>query len=228
VPDRDELAPIFLRIAPRAQPASRTRDLESALRARWDAARAAWPEVTVESRAFLHFLAERSGERMPALERAGDLYIACACALGAPAAIDAFRRRYRTVIAKAIRRIDPSDAFLDDVMQALGMKLFVASADGPPRIAQYDGRSSVRAWLATAATQTALNLCRRKDDQPHESVGSGGLALREVADPELLLMKARYKTAFESAIRAPRGSLQGADPNWRPRARYRIVGLPSR
>jgi RNA polymerase sigma-70 factor (ECF subfamily) len=202
VPDRDELAPIFLRYVPVTSSSVRSRELEEALGARWDAARAAWPGIVVGEESFLRFLGERSGERLPPLERAGDLYIACACAQGVPAALEAFRRSYRAVVAKAIQRIDPSDAFLDDVLQALGLKLFVATGDGPPGVAQYEGRSSLRAWLATAATRTALNLRRRKDDELHESVRSGVMVLRETADPELLLLKARYKNEFEEAIRA--------------------------
>jgi RNA polymerase sigma-70 factor (ECF subfamily) len=201
VSTRGQLAPIFLGFVSAAPSSARPRDLETALRARWDAARAAWPGVDVDETSFVRFLAERSGERLPAPERSGELYIACACTAGVPAALDAFRRVYRPVIAKAVRRTDPSDAFLDDVMQVLGVKLFVATDDDPPGIAQYGGRSSLRAWLATAATRTALNLRRRKDSEPHESVRSGVLALRETADPELLLLKASYKSEFEAAIR---------------------------
>jgi RNA polymerase sigma-70 factor (ECF subfamily) len=209
VPDRDELAPIFLRYAPVASPTVRARELEAALQARWDAGRIAWPGVVVGEESFLRFLADRSGERLPPLERSSDLYIACACAHGVPAALEAFRRSYRAVIAKAIQRRDPSDAFLDDVLQALSVKLFVSGGEGAPGITQYEGRSSLRAWLATAATRTALNMRRRRDDEPHGSIRSGIMALPEIADPELLLLKARYKNEFEAAIRAAVENLPG-------------------
>jgi RNA polymerase sigma-70 factor (ECF subfamily) len=200
--DAEELAPIFLRYAPAASASVRGCKLEAALQACLDMARTAWPGVVVGKESFLQFLAARSGERLPPLERASDLYIACACAQDVPGAIDAFRRGYRAAIAKAIQRTDPSDAFLDDVMQALAVKLFVAGAEGTPGITQYEGRSSLRAWVATAATRTALNLRRRKDAEPHASLRSGVMALPEAADPELLLLKARYKSEFEEAIRA--------------------------
>jgi RNA polymerase sigma-70 factor (ECF subfamily) len=202
VPDAHELAPIFLRFASAPPSAALATDLEAELRARWDAGRAAWPEFALDPGQFLKFLAERAGDGLPPRERAGDLYIACACSLGIPSALDAFRRRYRGVVARAIGRTDPSETFLEEVLQELSIKFFVRARDGAPGVAQYRGRSTLRAWLATAAARTAINLRRAKAEQEHEEVGSGITALESKVSPELLFFKARYKTEFESSIRA--------------------------
>jgi RNA polymerase sigma-70 factor, ECF subfamily len=197
----DALSSAFLARAPASSLVARASALELELRARCDAALAEWPSVLVEPQAFMGYLAARSGSGLPALERATDLYIACACAEGVPSAIDAFRRRYLPVVARAIARIDPSEAFLDDVMQALAIKFFVRAGNEPPGIAQYAGRSSLRSWVSTAAARTALNLRRRKVDRGHDDFGSSRTELRATGDPELLLLKSRYKSEFETAIR---------------------------
>jgi RNA polymerase sigma-70 factor (ECF subfamily) len=180
--------------------------LEEELRSRLEAGRAAWPGVAVDPVEYARHLADRSGEGLPSSERAGDLYIACGCALGASHALEAFRQRFRPVVARAIARTDPSEPFLDEVMQALAVKLFVRTGDAPPGIIQYAGRSSLPGWLSTAAKRTALNMRRRKDDRGHERAASEANELEE-ADPELLLLKARYKPHFEAAIRSALASL---------------------
>jgi RNA polymerase sigma-70 factor (ECF subfamily) len=202
VADRDELAPIFLRFVSGPSSVAVTGELESELRVRWDAARAAWPDITLAAEPFLQFLAERATGGLPPRDRAGDLYIACACSLGIPSALDAFRRRYRGVVARAIRRTDSSEVFLEEVLQELAIKFFVRARNGGPGVAQYRGRSTLRAWLATAAARTAINMRRAKAEQEHEEVGSGIAALEARVNPELLLLKARYKPEFESSIRA--------------------------
>jgi RNA polymerase sigma-70 factor (ECF subfamily) len=207
VPGSSKLAPLYLAGLDRSPPGASTGDLEGELRAFWAAARAAWPGVVIDAAAFMQFLAERSGEGLPSSERAGDLYIACACSLGEPSALDAFHRHYRGVVARAISRTDSSEAFLDDVLQALALKLLVRAGDAAAGIVQYRGRSTLRAWLATAAARTALNLRRAKAEQPHEEVRSGIAALESRADPELLLLKARYKSEFEASIRAALGAI---------------------
>jgi RNA polymerase sigma-70 factor (ECF subfamily) len=180
--------------------------LQEELRARLEAGKAAWPAVAVDPVEYARHLAVRSGEGLPSPERAADLYIACGCVLGASRALEAFCQRFRPVVARAIARTDSSQPFLDEVMQALAVKLFVRTSDGPPLITQYAGRSSLPGWLSTAAKRTALNMRRRKDDRGHQQ---GALEVNELeeADPELLLLKARYKPEFEEAIRAALTSL---------------------
>ena len=58
-------------------------DLEAELGARLQAGRAAWAGVVLSPEVFVRHLAGRTvGADLPTLERAGDLYIACACAEG--------------------------------------------------------------------------------------------------------------------------------------------------
>jgi RNA polymerase sigma-70 factor (ECF subfamily) len=202
VPGSGDLAPLFLAHLHGSPAAAIGGELESELRVRWATARAAWPDIAIDPGAFMQFLAERSDQGLPPAERTADLFIACACSLGLPQALHAFRRHYRNAIAQAIGRIDPSDTFLDDVVQALALKLFVRAGEAAPGIAQYRGRSTLRGWLSTAAARTALNLRRTKAEQEHEEMRSGMAAVESRANPEILLLKARCKSEFESSIRA--------------------------
>jgi RNA polymerase sigma-70 factor (ECF subfamily) len=171
------------------------------------AGQAAWPTVAVEPTAFVRYLAERCSEGLPPVARAGDLYIACACALGDSGAVAAVQGHYQGAIARAVATIDSSSAFAAEVAQALGLKLFVKKGDAPLGIAQYRGRSSLRGWLTTAAARTALNLRRRKGDRATETLRSGVAEIQGEADPEVLLLKARYKTEVEASIRAALAAL---------------------
>jgi RNA polymerase sigma-70 factor (ECF subfamily) len=196
------LSTSFFSHVPAASTLARTGEMEDDLRARLDAGRAAWPDVGLDASVFMRYLAERSLTGLPPCERAADLYFACGCVHGDAAALGAFDQTFRADIARAIARTDGSPAFLDEVMQILSVKLFVRTDDEPPAIAEYGGRASLRGWLASVAKRTALNLRRRKGDQPHDEVGSGVGVLGAAASPEIALLKARYKAEFEAAIRA--------------------------
>jgi len=187
-------------------------ELEAELHARLEAGRAAWPAVALAPAAFVRHLAERTvGAALPGLDRAADLYIACACTEGAPLAVDAFHKAFRGDIAGAVARVDASPAFIDDAVQAVSERLFVRADRARPRIADYAGRASLRGWLSAVAKRTALNLRRNKDDQGHEPVSSTASALGASAGPEIALLKARYKVEFEAAIRASMASLPPRD-----------------
>jgi RNA polymerase sigma-70 factor (ECF subfamily) len=186
--------------------------LEAELEARWAAGKDAWPGVLVDSRAFARYLAERlTSPSLPPVERAADLYLACACAHKDVKAAAALHSLLSDVVPRAASGIDPSKAFLDDVRQTMAEKLLIAQGDEPPRIIEYAGRASLRGWLLTAARRTALNMRRRKDDQPQaEVVSSVGLAAA-AGGPEAALLKARYKAEFEAAIRAALSKLSPKD-----------------
>ncbi|MFI5302448.1 MAG: sigma-70 family RNA polymerase sigma factor [Polyangiales bacterium] len=197
-----DLAATFLRHVPEGWTHSSIDTLDADLHARFVAGRAAWPDVAVEPASFVRHLAARSGLRLPPLARAGDLYLTCAALLGDGAAVRAIRELLRADAARAVSHRDSSPAFVDEVVQVLSVKLFLHAEGEPSPLADYGGRASLHAWLSTAAKRTALNLRRNKDDQSHDEVASSGEhALGGIASPELLLLKAKYKSEFEAAIR---------------------------
>lgn len=177
-----------------------------ALQDRFAAGRSAWPDVTLDEDAFRALLLDRlvDGE-LPPVEHSADLYIACACAAGVRGAAAAFERVYRSVMEGAAGRVDRG--VVDEATQIALVSLLVATPEGPPRIATYSGRASLRTWLATVATRAALKLRRNKDDQSHESLT--GLAQAFVADePELALAKARHGPEVAKSLAVALASLE--------------------
>jgi len=131
--------------------------------------------------------------------RAGDLFLACACLHDVPGALAVFDAEVLALHEAALRRIDPSPAFADEVAQLVRTRLFVGDAEHPPRIGEYAGRGSLLAWVRVIATRIALNLQRAR------TVGLAGgpddLELATGGDAALLYAKANYREAFEAAVR---------------------------
>ena len=175
--------------------------LEAVLQALWAQARAAWPDLEPGAEAFVRRATERPGTlaRLSALH-AADLYLACAAALGEPAAVAAVVARLRAE-GFAVARIDPSPAFLDDVMQSLQVDLLVRSGGAPPRIATYRGEGALSAWLRASLVRLALKLRPRREEQPSLLDQSAAAA------PELELIKAHYRRDFERCFAAELAAL---------------------
>lgn len=203
------LGPIFLAQAGAGRPAEASQvpaDLEQRLKGLWEAGRAAWPEVAVPAPAFVRHLAGLLWEGVTVesflLEvRAGDVYLACGCALGLPAALLAFDRSLLGRVAAFVARLDRSPAFADEVRQLLRERLLVGSAGAAPRIAGYGGRGSLQGWVRATAYRTALNLRRRHDEQPAHRLDEEALAaLPAGEDVELDYLRARYRKEFQTAL----------------------------
>ncbi len=161
---------------------------------------AAWPNLTIAADMFAAHIGKvaRDGE-LPAPEYASDVFLACACALEVRGAAEAFDASFAADLGRTIARIDSDQAFVADALQTLRERLLLRRDSEMPRIGEYMGRSSLRTWLTTTASRTALNLRRNKDEQSHDQVRSD--ALVEAIPPELMMLRARYKPELEAAIR---------------------------
>lgn len=177
--------------------------------------------MDLDAEVFARHLAALAHQGQPPPERAaGDLYLACACAQGVPAALEAFETAFGAMLKRAVARVDSSDAFVSDAMQALREHLLVGESDEPPRIASYGGRSALGTWLKIVAVRRAMNLRRRKSDAPHEPLSAAAAALAHTMSPELGLLRARYKERFEDALRA---AVRGLSARHRDLLRLHLV-----
>ena len=139
-----------------------------------------------------------------------DLFLACASGHGDRAAIEALEEKYIAAARFSLRRLDPRPEFIDDVMQELRSKLLLPPE---PRILRYGGRGSLLAWIRVAANRIAIDCLRAirevvgreaRDPDSLEQVDFG---------PEVQLLRAAYREAFQEAIAAAVAALTPKDRN---------------
>ncbi|NVJ25035.1 sigma-70 family RNA polymerase sigma factor [Myxococcus sp. AM011] len=182
-----------------------------------DRSHEAWPGVVLSGDTFARHLGERVPPELPLTEglralKVEDLYLARACLDGDRAALEALQRAVLLPMSRAVRRVDRSDTFVDEVLQLTRLKLLVGSARQGPRLAEYAGRGALRRWTEAIAVGVALSLKRGPpravslDDAPLVSELHG-------ADPELALIQQRYRPAFRAAFAEALSQLSPRDRN---------------
>ena len=157
----------------------------------------------VEPCAFVAYLAarvapdEHDAEAMRS--HAADLYLACGCVLGIPEAVRIFEAML-TESAAALHHLRLQPSALDEVCQMTREKLLVGGAGHAPRIAEYNGRGTLRGWTRVVLSRTALNAVRdqRRDVPLEEAL----LAQRgtDTGDPELSCLRDRFGVALDRAL----------------------------
>src|SRR5438128_270171 len=109
--------------------------LQTAAAALLAAGQEAWPQLRLPPAAMIAHAAGRPGPAAASAEapaaiaalRAGDLYLACACAEGVPGAAEALDAQFlgAAPLRNALRRSGPASGFADEVRQALREKLLL-------------------------------------------------------------------------------------------------------
>jgi RNA polymerase sigma-70 factor (ECF subfamily) len=131
---------------------------------------------------------------------ADDLELARACAQGDVAAIAEVEAAHFQEVRRGLGRMRLSSDEVDEVLQGLRVDMFVRTGDRPPRIAEYEGRGSLGAWLRVCATRAAL---KRIGKQAREIALDEDALLEERApgdDPELAFLKTAYRAEFKAAF----------------------------
>jgi RNA polymerase sigma-70 factor, ECF subfamily len=181
-----------------------------------DEARAAWPRVNLDVAVFLEHLGARLepvGELTHLLERVRgpELYLACACARGLPAALAAFQERYGTDLRRSLRRMALASSDVDDLVQDVLARLLTAT-DRPPRIADYSGFGQFKNWLKVVGARVALNRLARVNREylgEHDDVAADPLLGAHY--PELDRLRELYQGEFSIALAAAFATLSAAD-----------------
>jgi RNA polymerase sigma-70 factor, ECF subfamily len=182
--------------------------------------RAVWPELATSTERFAAFLEARWSDDAPPGEGvAGDLYLACACASGEPAAQRAFAAAQRAVIRAAVSRIDAPPDRLDEAVQLTLDRLLVAEPGATARVAQYSGRSDLAGFVRVVALRVALSMVR---GDARGQLGEDALADLADAhdDPEQRYLKQLYQEQFRTAFAAAIESLPARD---RSLLRHQVV-----
>jgi len=141
-------------------------------------------------------------------EHLGDLHLAFAAGRGDPGAIRRFDEQALSAVGAAVRKVDASPAFAEEVRQVLRVRLLVAEDGGPPRIHAYRGGGPLAGWVSVAAVRTALNLKRAERPAVPVDEQMGELVARE-PDPELRHMKGLYRAEHTQALKEALAGLSG-------------------
>jgi RNA polymerase sigma-70 factor, ECF subfamily len=168
--------------------------------------RAAWPQLAVPHDALVAAFTNAAAEADDLA--AEDLYLAQACAAGAPGAIEAFDTVCGATITHSLRSMGLSDDAIADIAQEVRAKLFVAGG----KIASYSGRAQLKSWVRTIATRAAVDRMRKPEA---EAVSDEQLvAIPDAAPgPELDHFRARYHAEFKDAFETALASLEVRERN---------------
>lgn len=221
---RDQMTGLLLRASPEigTKLASHGDDLEGLLQSGWEQAQAAWPALAVPLDAWMNAVASALDESstLQSLRElhVADLFLAQACALGDPQAIAAFESTCRDAIEGSLRTLGLADDVIADVAQDVRHKLLVAD-QGPPKIASFSGRASLKTWTRTVATRTAVSRLRKKTEEAADDAVLD--ALPAVADgPDAQHFRAKYGTELKASFEEAMASL---DPQQRNVLRHHYV-----
>jgi RNA polymerase sigma-70 factor (ECF subfamily) len=180
--------------------------IEAQLVAVVEAATRAWPDVKLPVDAFLSRVAHHFSNNDTLLAwvhsvRGEDLYLASACASRIPNAIETFDREFLASVPAILARGGLHKLSADDVQQRIRERLFV----GASKIGDYSGRGTLTSWVQVVALRIAIDVAREQKSHPIAHIADP-TALDDAklagTDPELRMIKERYRAPFKQALRA--------------------------
>jgi RNA polymerase sigma-70 factor, ECF subfamily len=203
---------------------SDTTTVAAALDTHWQAAREAWPGITVTLERFASELARRLGAGATTEQlvrtRAADVYLAIACTAGDAGAIAEFERAYLREVDIAGTKLRATPDQTAEVKAHLRRILFVDEPGRPAAAGEFSGRGDLRGYVRVMATRDlirAINRGRRELQFEDDEI-LDRLATHD--DPELSILRAQYRGTVDEALRA---ALSGLEDRSRALLRYQVV-----
>ncbi|MCA9653273.1 MAG: sigma-70 family RNA polymerase sigma factor [Myxococcales bacterium] len=193
--------------------------LDDELRTMVDGAMAARGPLSVSEEGLVAHVARVAGSKTDPSAlgslRAGDLYLAAACAAGEDRALALFEDEYGRDIDLAIARSGNVNLSKDEFRQLLRNKLFVSRGVKPPKIADYAGRGDLRSWVRVTALRMIVDIVRQNNagkEIPVESEMLGAMPAPN-EDPELDYIQRVYKNEFKESLQKAFGNLTPRERN---------------
>ena len=152
--------------------------------------------------------------------RAGDLYLACACARGVDGALERFERLYGDEIARTAQRFERPGLPADDLMQLLRAKLFTMPGGGGARAPtrgrasrRTPARGSCRTGCASPRRARSSTAAAATTEPPEVPMRNELVAVlpEPKGDPELQLLKREHVTHFKASFAEAVAALDSAD-----------------
>ena len=179
--------------------------------------REAWHGVELDVATFLALAANQLDEGPFDDVRADDLYLAIACAARVKQAIIAFDRHYLAGLTSALIRQGQDPAAAADVVQVVRVRFLVGDANHAPKVAEYNGRGSLAAWLRVAASRTAVTAFRKH--RRETAIDDLAIAARS-CNPDITVLGRQLGSEFEAAFRSAFAALAPRDRNL---LRYQVL-----
>lgn len=188
-------------------------ELDRALQAALDRARAGWPELAVDEARFAEHLARVLGDAAAPADlldqlHVADLYFTVACADGTPAALAALDRQHFAALRSPLSKMGLDASGIDETLQMVREELLAPRPGAAARILNYGGRGHLQGWLRSVAARTGLRLIHKTprhdelDDRTPNPIDD---------DLELAYMKKTYGEAFHRAFRTALDELAADD-----------------
>jgi RNA polymerase sigma-70 factor (ECF subfamily) len=184
------------------------------------AAREAWPDVVVEPARFASELARRVGDGDVASVRGADVYVAIACIDGDERAIEIVRDLLAKEVGFAAQKTRATPDQIAEVTAALSKILFVDEPGRSAAMRDYAGRAALKGYLKVIATRElvrVVNRGRREVALPDDDLID---RIVPASDPEISILRARYRDDVDAAIRA---AITTLDDRGRALLRYAFV-----
>lgn len=183
--------------------------LEALLAAKYAAARDAWPGVELPADELVRYLAERlpksaEGRSLAlVLEEVAlfDLYLACACAAGVPAAAQALERSFLAKLPGLLRNQfrEVPTATLEDACQVVREQLLLGNQEGGPYIRNYSGKGGLLNWIKVIAVRRVIKMLPQGDTEEREPRIFDDQAA--ASDPDKDLSRNDFQPKFRAAVR---------------------------
>lgn len=143
-------------------------------------------------------------------QRVDDLELARALAAGDAEALEKAERELVPVARRAIAKVDASNAFVDEILQLVRTRLFVADGDRPALISTFRGSGPLAGWIRVVATRAAID-AKRAVRRDHDDDALDRLPAPD--DPELALVWRTCADAYRAALGDAFAALSRRDRN---------------
>jgi RNA polymerase sigma-70 factor (ECF subfamily) len=168
---------------------------------------AAWPEIVVEPAQFAAQLAQRLGDQPDDVAKLHhDVYLAIAAAAGDAAAAAACEQICALEAEIAAARLKATVTQADDTRGELRRLLFTPEGDRPAAIATFVGRGDLRGYVRVIAARSLVRRMQR-DRRTVELDVELFEAMTPTIDPEVALLRERYRAEVDAAFRAALAAL---------------------
>jgi RNA polymerase sigma-70 factor (ECF subfamily) len=162
----------------------------------WRRGREARPDIALDRDRYRAYVEARGATPADCLD---DLYLACACVDGVPAAIRAFEREYVPILDAALASWNRAE----ETRARVVAMLLVDHAGAGPLLAKYSGRGALRRWIRVVAVREAGKDRRADRDVPVDDERLFD-AIVPAGDPQLSAVKrdaaAAFRIAFDAAL----------------------------